>query len=67
MVLSSLVDMYTKYPLVSLQFLSPFVPKGNYTLTVSVTGEHGNWSDKRKNVYGSTGNLVSLDKIFIND
>jgi hypothetical protein len=60
---SSLVDMYSKYPMASLKFLSPVLLKDNYTLTVTVVGEHGNWSDKRKNVYGSTGNFVSLDKI----
>jgi hypothetical protein len=60
---SSLVDMYSKHPVASLKFLSPVLLKDNYTLTVTVVGEHGNWSDKRKNVYGSTGNFVSLDKI----
>jgi hypothetical protein len=66
-VLSSIVDMYCKYPEQSLRFLSPMLKKDNYTLIVSVMGEHGNWSDKRKNVYGSTGNFVSLDKLVINE
>ena len=66
-VLSSLADMYCKYPVASLKFLSPVLPKDDYILTVSVTGEHGNWSDKKKNLYGSTGNLVSLDKIVIDE
>ncbi len=62
-VLHSIVDMYCKYPVQSLRFLSPTLKKENYTLTVTVMGEHGNWSDKKKNIYGSTGNFVSLDKI----
>jgi len=66
-VLSSIVDMYCKYPELSLKFLSPVLKKDNYTLTVSVMGEHGNWWDKRKNVYGSTGNFVSLDKVVISE
>jgi hypothetical protein len=66
-VLTSIVDMYCKYAVQSLQFLSPVLKKDNYTFIVSVMGEHGNWSDKRKNVYGSTGNFISLDKLVINE
>lgn len=65
-ILSSIVDMYCKYPTQTLKFLSPILKKDIYTLTVTVMREHGNWSDKRKNIYGSTGNFVSLDKIVIN-
>ena len=54
-VLSALVDLYSKYPVAQLKFLGPVLPKDRYTLTVTVTGERGNWSDKRKNNYGSTG------------
>ncbi|MBD2700503.1 family 43 glycosylhydrolase [Spirosoma sp. BT702] len=64
---TALVDMYCSYPVASLSFLSASLPKASYTLTVSVMGERGNWSDKRKSVYGSTGNFVSLDKFIIND
>ncbi len=66
-VLSSMVDMYCKYPELSIKFLSPMLKKDNYTLIVSVMGEHGNWFDKKKNKYGSTGNFVSLDKVVINE
>jgi len=62
-VLTSIVDMYCKYPVSTLKFLSPVLPKGRYTLTVTVLGEHGTWSDKRKSNYGSTDNFVALDKI----
>ena len=65
-IISSLIDMYSKYPIASLKFLSPVLPKDNYKLTVSVTGERGNWSDKRRSNYGSTGYFISLDKIIIN-
>jgi len=64
-ILSALVDMYCKYPVSSLKYITPVLQQGNYTLTVTVTGERGNWSDKRKNQYGSTGYVVSLDKILI--
>ena len=66
-ILSSIVDMYCNYSTETLKFLSPKFKKDNYTLTVTVMGEHGNWSDKRKNIYGSTGNFVSLDKIVVNE
>lgn len=65
-ILTSIVDMYCKYPTRTLVFLSPILKKDNYTLTVAVMAEHGNWSDKRKNIYGSTGNFISLDKVVIN-
>lgn len=64
-VLSSIIDMYSKYPLPGLKFLSPVLPKAGYSFAVSVTGERGNWSDKRKTEYGSTGYFVSLEKIVI--
>ena len=64
---SALIDMYCKFPLTSLTYVSPTLAKNTYTLTVMVTGEHGNWSDKKKSIYGSTGNFVSLNKIIISE
>jgi hypothetical protein len=64
-IVSSIVDMYCKYPVTELKFLSPVLKKDDYTLKVSVMGERGNWSDKRRSDYGSTGYLVSLDRIVI--
>lgn len=66
-VLSTIIDFYCKYPLSSLKFLTPVLPKDNYTFIVSVMGERGNWSDKRRSDYGSTGYVVSLDKVLIVD
>jgi hypothetical protein len=63
--LASIVDMYCKYAERSLKFLSPMLKKDHYTIVISVMGEHGNWSDKKKNIYGSTGNAVSIDKLVI--
>jgi hypothetical protein len=64
-ILDSQVDMYCKYPETSLRFLSPKLEKANYKLVVTVIGEHGIWKNKKGNVFGSTGNRVSLDKILI--
>lgn len=62
---SAIVDMYCKYPVSSLKYLSPILPENDYTLTVTAMGERGNWSDKSKKQYGSTGNFISIDKIVI--
>jgi hypothetical protein len=64
-IITSLIDMYSKSPLSTPVFRSPILKKGDYKLTVYATGERSNWSDKKKSNYGSTGNFVSLDKIRI--
>ncbi|MEO7312289.1 MAG: family 43 glycosylhydrolase [Chitinophagaceae bacterium] len=66
-VVSSTVDMYSKFPELSLKFLSPVFPKDNYTLTVSVLAENWYWVSKNGSRSGSTGYLVSLNKIVVND
>jgi hypothetical protein len=66
-VISSMIDMYCKYPDLSLKFLSPILPKDTYNLTISVMKEHGTWSDKRKSVYGSTGYFVSMDNLILTE
>lgn len=58
-------DMYCKYAVSSLRFISPELAKDTYTLTVTVLGERGNWTDKKKIIYGSTGNYVAVDKIIV--
>lgn len=66
-ILSSVIDTYCLYPVFGLKFLSPVLAKDNYRLTVTVMRERGNWSDKRRANYGSTGYFISLDKIVINE
>lgn len=62
---TTIVDMYCKYATSSLIFCSPILKRGKYTLDIMVMGEHSNWSDKRKANYGSVGNTVSVEKIWI--
>ena len=62
-ILSSMIDMYCKYEEESLKFLSPVFPQGQYTLTVTVEGARGNWSDKRRDDYGSTDDYVSVSRV----
>ena len=64
-ILSSIIDMYCYYTESSLKFLSPLLPREDYTLTVAVMNEKPNWSDKRKNDYGSKGYEISLNKIAV--
>lgn len=64
-ILSSTIDMYCKYTENSLKFLSPVLPKGNYNITVTVAGDHGNWYKKDGTGFGSTGDFVALDRIII--
>jgi hypothetical protein len=66
-VLSSIIDYYSKYSSPGLRFQSPVLPKGTYTLTVQVMGERGNWSDKKKTTYGSTGYFISLEKVVVKE
>jgi hypothetical protein len=63
--ITALVDMYSKFSISAPVFKSPILKKGNYKLTVSVTGERPNWSDKKKSNYGSIGNFISLNQIRI--
>jgi len=63
----NLVDMYAKSPTATLVFLSPILPKNEYTLTVRVAGERPNWSDKKKNDYGSTANYITIDQFLIKE
>src|SRR5690606_21077458 len=64
-VVETVVDMYCQYPAATLKFVSPTLKRGRYTLTVTVMGERGNWSDKRRSDYGSTGYVVALQKVLV--
>lgn len=63
-VLTSIIETYCLYPEASLKFLSPKLPLGDYTLTVTVLGERFFWQAKRA-AYGSTNDYVSVQKILI--
>lgn len=62
---SSLVDNYSRFSTLSLKYITPLLKKGKYRLSAKITGERSNWSDKRKNQYGSTGTSFSIDKLII--
>lgn len=66
-VLNSLVDLYCKYAETSLKFLSPALASGTYRMTVTVQGMHPVWSDKKKTIFGSTGDFVCLDRVVVSN
>lgn len=66
LVLSSIIETYCLYPEASLKFLSPRLPRGDYTLTLTVLGERFFWQAKTA-AYGSRGDYVSAQKIAVVD
>ena len=65
-VATATLDFYSK-TLTSneLKYVSPLLTTGTYTLRMTVSGSHGNWTDKAGNVYGSTDNYVAIDRAVI--
>lgn len=61
----TLLDTYCKYPATILLYKTPVLAMGTYTLKLTVLGEHGNWSDKAGNIYGSTGNLININRFIV--
>jgi hypothetical protein len=66
-IFSSVVDMYCQYPVSVLKFLSPYLVKNTYTLSVTVIGERWYWVEKSGRRSGSKGDFISIDKIIVNE
>ena len=64
-VYSSLVDFYSKVEQDGIRVVTPKLPYGKYTLSVEVTGERSNWSDKRMNQYGTDDCRVQTDSVYV--
>jgi hypothetical protein len=64
-ILTSTIDMYSKYSTVLLKFFSPVFKKDVYTVTVTVLGERWWWKEKSGRFSGSKGDVVSLEKIIV--
>lgn len=56
-------DFYSKIPSSGIRFISPTLPKGNYTLEVRVADMKPNWTDKTRTLYGSKGYKVEITDI----
>jgi hypothetical protein len=65
-ILTSNIETYCLYDEASLKFLSPKLPRGDYTLTVTVLGERFFWQAKTT-TYGSKGDFVSVQKVLLVD
>ncbi len=63
--LINLIDLYSKSLGATLVYLSPILPFSAYSLTVTVTGEKPNWSDKKRADYGSNAPTVTIDKLIV--
>lgn len=61
------VDFYAKMPSPGLRFVSRWLPEGEYTIEISVTGFKPVWTDKTRRVYGSKGTAVRVDDVFVID
>lgn len=62
---NTLVDFYSLVPYEGLFFVSPTLPRGRYTLTVAVNGDHTEFYNKRGTRYGSDDWWVRLTEIKI--
>jgi hypothetical protein len=59
------VTFYSKVPDCGYRYASPVLPRGEYTLTVTVLGEPTEWSDKRGERFGSVGTRVTVDSALV--
>lgn len=57
------VDFYSLVPASGIRYISPKLAKGDYTLRVTVSDMKSNWSDKKKNEYGSKGYEVKITNL----
>lgn len=64
-IISSLIDFYSKSPDNALRYLSPKVAKGKYKLKIEVTGISPTWTDKTKTIFGSTDRFVTIERFLI--
>ena len=64
-VFGGIVDFYSLVPATGIRFLSPMLAKGKYTLELRIASMKPNWTDKRRNQYGSTGHKVEITHVMI--
>ncbi|NWK94577.1 glycosyl hydrolase family 43 [Sphingobium lactosutens] len=62
-VLSSTVDMYSQYLVSSAKFITPRLPRGTYTMNVSVVGDGWYWVNKKGERSGSKGHAISFERL----
>ncbi|MBT0669365.1 family 43 glycosylhydrolase [Novosphingobium profundi] len=60
-VLRATLDMYSKYPVSSVRFVTPRLPSGTYTLRLGVVGEGWYWVSKSGARSGSSGHAIAFE------
>jgi hypothetical protein len=63
--LSSIIDLYSKYPAELLKFVSPAMKNDDYTITVRVLGEKWWWKEKSGRLSGSKGHYISVNRFVV--
>ncbi|MEO7497427.1 MAG: family 43 glycosylhydrolase [Massilia sp.] len=61
--LSSTVDMYSKFQTSSAKFVTPLLPRGTYTMSASVVGDGWYWISKKGVRSGSQGHAISFERL----
>ncbi len=57
------IDFYSLAPADGLRYISPMLDKGEYDLTIMVSTMKPNWSDKKRNDYGSRGYDITISEV----
>ncbi len=64
-VYSSLIDFYSKVPQDGIRVITPKLPKDKYVLSVKVTGDMPNWTDKTKHLFGTDDCYVQTSEVYV--
>ncbi|MBD8546754.1 hypothetical protein IFT82_08375 [Sphingomonas sp. CFBP 8760] len=60
--MSSTVDMYSKYPVSEIKFVTPLLARGTYTISASVVGDGWYWHNKKGERSGSAGHTITFER-----
>ncbi|MBD8546760.1 family 43 glycosylhydrolase [Sphingomonas sp. CFBP 8760] len=60
--ISSTVDMYSKYPVSGIKFVTPLLARGTYTISASVVGDGWYWRNKKGERSGSAGHAITFER-----
>ena len=64
-VYSSLIDFYSKVSQDGIRVITPVLPKDKYVLSVKVTGDKPNWTDKTKRLFGTDDCFVQTSEAYV--
>ncbi len=64
-VYSSFIDLYSKKENLGIRVITPKMSLDKYKLSIKVTGERSNWSDKNGNHFGTDNCFVNVSDVYI--